>query len=105
MENNVEHELVKAAIHKIDSCTEEEIKSDMKLLVVSLVQFVAEQDARILEKNTPSEDIGKLSFKMVANVALEAMSAGVVPGGKKKLEKKFENIIKLHPLLIKYSNG
>ncbi len=100
----MKHPLVHKATNKIDSCTEQEIKEDMKFLVSSLIGFVAEQDERILSNETASDEIGKLFFKMIASIALEAMSAGVVPGGKKKLEKKFEGIMQLHPLLLKYSS-
>lgn len=96
--------LIKTATDKIDSKSEAEIKTDMKKVVVSLIEFVGGEDGRILDPNTPEDEIGKLFFKMIGNLVMDGMTAKVSPVHKDKLEKKFENIMSLYPLLKSYSN-
>ena len=93
------------ADNKISTSTEAEIKSEMKLLVLSLIRLVGEQRPELLDKNTPEEDKLRLFFKFLAGSAMEAVTASAMPGGIKKLEKKYEDLLKIWPLLTKYSNA
>lgn len=96
--------LIAFANNRIDTSTPDEIKHDMKILVLSLIEFVASAKPELLHKETPDEDKLKLFFKMIANAAMEAVTASVMPGGLKKLEKKYDNLMRIYPLLQKYSN-
>ena len=88
---------------KIDNSTEDEIKNDFKLLVNSIVSFVANEQPRLLDKNTPESEQTKLFFKMIGSVATEGLTAGMFASSKKKMEHKFVNVKKIYPLIQKYS--
>lgn len=93
------------ANNKIDTSTPAELRSDMKVIVLSLIDFVASNKPELLYRETLSEDKLKLFFKMIAGAAMEAVTASVMPGGMKKLENKYANIMQVYPLLVKYANA
>ncbi len=97
-------DLINRTIKNIDSCTEAQVKSDMKLAITSLIEFIGTEQPKILNPETPEDQIGKLFFKMVGGIAADALTA-FLPSQKKALEQKFENVMAIYPLLKKYSQN
>ncbi len=96
--------LIDLVCEKIDKTPTEEIRADFKQLVCSLIKFVGAEESRILDKNIPSDETGKLFFKMIGNIAMEAVTAQISGAAKKRFNAKIAGILELHPLLIKYSD-
>lgn len=96
--------LISSVNDKIDGQPESEVKNEMKFLLTTLIEFVASRQPAILLSSTPPEKVGGLFFKMIGSIATDAMTAMVSPFHKKSFERSVENIMKLWPLLKKYSN-
>src|SRR4051812_33512368 len=89
---------------RIDNMTDKAVKEDMRLLITSLVTFTNEQDDRILDPETESEELPKLFFKLVVNLGSEAAIAQLRKSSRQAFEQKIKNLMVLWPLLQRYSN-
>lgn len=88
-----------SAIHKIKTATREELENDLINVVTALVEAIGESEPRLLDENTPEDKLPKLFFTMITSIAGDF----ILPFKRKELQKRFDKVVALHPILQKYS--
>ena len=89
---------------RIDNMPANQVKDDMRLLITSLIKFTNDQDDRILDPKTLSEDLPGLFFKLVVNLGTEAAVAQLSKKQRSRFEEKINSLMVLWPMLQEYSN-
>lgn len=97
-------EMLKGINHSIDAKPKDEVIADFKLLINSIVHFVASQEPRIMDKSLEDKEVAKYFMIMIGKLAGEGMTAQAMPFLAKNFEKKIEGIKKLYPLIQKYAS-
>lgn len=94
-----------ATIHRnIDTGDKDAVIKDFKFLISSLVEFVGNEEPRLLDSTRETHEMGKLFFKFIGGLAADGLMAGAMPHMKVKFEKKLAPVLQIFPLVQKYTS-